>query len=325
MKLFCSAAIVLWAWLAMSSAPAQAQTNFPERPIRIYVGFPAGGPPDIAARLLADKFSETWGKPVVVENITGASGNLAIDRAIKSAPDGYTLVMASSAITINTSLYEKVSIDPVRDVAPISIAVFTPSILVVNNDVPAKSVRELIALARSQPGKLTFGHAGVGTPAHLSGELFKSMAGINIQPVPYRGIPALLPDLLAGRLTMTLPNMSVVLPLVREGKLRALAAISPARAAAAPDLPTMAEAGLPGFDVPIWFGLMAPAGTPQAIIDVLHRETVRALTTDDVRKRFGGVGMEVVANTPAEFAAVIKSEIPKWAKLIKDAGIKAND
>jgi tripartite-type tricarboxylate transporter receptor subunit TctC len=233
--------------------------------------------------------------------------------------------MASSAITINPNLYEKPSYDPVKDLAPISIAVFTPSILVVHNDVPAKNVQELIALAKAQPGKLSYGHAGVGTPAHLSGELLKSMAGVDIQPVPYRGIPAMIPDLVAGRVSMTLPNMSVVLPLVREGKLRALAAISPQRAAAAPDLPTMTEAGLPGFDVPIWFGLMAPAGTPQPIIDKLHGETVRALTGDEIRKRFGDSGMEVIANTPAEFSAVIRAELAQWAKLIKDAGIKAGE
>ena len=233
--------------------------------------------------------------------------------------------MASSAITINPSLYEKTSYDPIKDLAPISVAVFTPSILVINHEVPAKTVQELIALARLYPGKLSYGHAGAGTLAHLSGELFKSLAGIDIVPVFYRGIPALLPDLLAGRLTMTLPNMSVVLPLVRDGKLRALAAISPTRAAAAPGLPTMAEQGLPGFDVPIWFGLMAPAGTPQYVIDKLHQETVRALNANDVRKRLGDAGMEVVGNTPAEFAAVIKSELPRWAKLVKDAGIKLGE
>lgn len=321
--LVCGLCAVLSAWAAAGNA--LAQENYPDKAIRILVGFPSGGPPDIAARLLADKFSKAWGQPVVIENVTGAGGNIAIDRAIKSAPDGYTLVMASSAITINPSLYEKPPYDPVKDLAPISIAVSTPSILVVNNEVPAENVQELIALARAQPGKLTYGHAGVGTPAHLSGELFKSLAGIDIVPVPYRGIPVLLPDLLSGRVTMTLPNMSVVLPLVREGKLRALAAISPRRAAAAPDLPTMIEQGLPGFDVPIWFGLMAPAGTPQAIINKIHRETVRALTATDVRKRLDDVGMEVVANTSAEFAAIIKSELPRWAKLVKDAGIKLGE
>ncbi len=311
-------------WIALSmlaAGDAAAQSSYPDKTIRILVGFPAGGPPDIAARLLAERFSAAFGKPVVVENVTGAGGNLAIERAVKSAPDGYTLVMASSAITINPSL-DRTAYDPVKDLAPVSIAVFTPSILVVNNDVPAKSVQELIALARSQPGKLTYGHAGIGTPAHLSGELLASMAGIDIQPVPYRGIPAVLPDLLAGRVSMTLPNLSVVLPLVREGKLRALATIAPHRAAALPDLPTMAEAGLPGFDVPIWFGVMAPAGTPRPIVDKLHAETVRALSTEEVRKRFGDAGMEVVANTPEEFAAVIRAELAQWARLIRSAGIR---
>ena len=321
--IICGLAAALSAYAAADNA--RAQVSYPEKAIRILVGFPSGGPPDVAARLLADKFFESWGNPVVVENVTGAGGNIAIDRAIKAAPDGYTLVMASSAITINPSLYEKTSYDPVKDLAPISVAIFTPSILVVNNGVAAKNVQELIALARSQPGKLTYGHAGIGTPAHLSGELFKSLAGVDIMPVPYRGIPAMLPDLLAGRLTMTLPNMSVVLPLVREGKLRALAAISPTRATAAPQLPTAAEQGLPGFDVPIWFGLMGPAGTPQALIDKLHQETVRALTASDVRKRLGEAGLEVVANKPTEFAAVIKAELPRWAKLIKDAGLKVSE
>jgi len=318
----CGLFAALSAYVAAGNAVSQG--SYPEKTIRILVGFPAGGPPDVASRLLAEKFSAAWGNPVVVENVTGAGGNIAIDRGIKAAPDGYTLVMASSAITINPSLV-KTSYDPIRDLAPISMAVFTPSILVVNNELPARNVQELIALARSQPGKLTYGHAGTGTPAHLSGELFKSLAGIDVAPVPYRGIPALLPDLLAGRVSMALPNMSVVLPLVREGKLRALAAISPTRATAMPDLPTMDEQGLPGFDVLIWFGLMAPAGTSQSIIPRLHQETVRALTASDVRKRFGDAGMEVVANTPTEFAAVIKSELAQWAKLIKEAGIKVSD
>ena len=177
---------------------AQAQPIYPERAVRIVVGFPAGGPPDIVARLLADKFSEAWGKPVVVENVTGAGGNLAIDRAVKAVPDGHTLVMASSAITINPNLSDKTPYDPVKDLMPISIGVFTPSILVVHNDVPANSVQVLIALARAQPGKLSYGHAGAGTPAHLSGELLKSLAGVDIQAVPYRGIPALIPDLLVA-------------------------------------------------------------------------------------------------------------------------------
>jgi tripartite-type tricarboxylate transporter receptor subunit TctC len=258
----------------------------------------------------------------VVENVTGAGGNLAIDRAVKADPDGYTLVMASSAITITPSLYRNPPYNPQRDLTPISIAVLTPSILVVNNEVPARNLKELVALARAEPGKLSFGHAGAGSPAHLSGELFKSLAGIDIHGVPYRGIPPLIPDLLAGRITMTLPNMSVVLSLVRQGKVRALAAISKQRASALPDLPTAAEQGYPDFDVPIWFGLMAPAGTPQAIVDKVHAGTAQALASPELRKRWGDIGLEVVADTPAEFAGVIKSEMPRWAKLVEDAGVK---
>ena len=249
MKLICAFFAALTSLLG--SHDGFAQSAYPDKAIRILVGFPPGGPPDIAARLLADKFADAWGRPVLVENATGAGGNVAVDRAAKAASDGYTLVMASSAITINPSLYGKLPYDPVKDLAPISLVVFTPSVLVVHSDVPAKSVQELVALARAQPGKLTYGHAGIGTPSHLSAELFKSVAAVNIQPVPYRGIPLLLPDLLAGRVTMTLPNMSVVLPLVREGKLRALMAMAPARPAALPDVPTLAEAGFTGFDTTV--------------------------------------------------------------------------
>jgi tripartite-type tricarboxylate transporter receptor subunit TctC len=317
------AIVALAALLTATSAVAQA--DYPDKAIRILVGFPPGGPPDVAARLLADKFSEVWGKSVVVENVTGGGGNIAVDRVAKAAPDGYTLLMASNAIVINPSLYDKLPYDAVRDLAPVSLAVAMPIILVVNNDVPARDVTQLIALARGQPGRLTFGHAGVGTPAHLAAELFKARAGLDIQPIPYRGMPPVLPDLLAGRITMAFPNISVVLKLVRDGKVRAIAVTSPRRAAAAPDVPTMVEAGFPGFDASAWFGLMAPAGTPRAIIDKLARETAWVLSLDEVRKRLDELGIEVVAGTPAEFAAVITSETAQWAKVIKDAGIKVSE
>ncbi len=304
---------------------AAAQSSYPEQTIRILVGFPPGGPPDIAARLLGEKFAETWGKSVVIENATGSGGNVAVDRVAKAAPDGYTLLMANSAIAINPSLYQALPYDPIKDLAPISLAVFTPIILVVHNDVPASSVQKLAALARAQPGKLTFGSAGGGTPSRLAGELFKSMARVDIQHVPYRGNPSLLPDLLAGRLTMAFPNIAVVLPLIREGKLRALAVTSPKRTAEMPELPTMAESGYPGFDASAWFGLMAPAGTSAQIIDQLYRETVRILTLEDTRRRLADLGMTVVANTPAEFSSVIKSDISRSAKVIKEAGIRLSE
>ncbi len=309
----------------LATVGARGQADYPDKAIRILVGFPPGGPPDVAARLLADKFSEAWGKSVVVENVTGGGGNMAIDRVAKAAPDGYTLVMASNAIVINPSLYDKLPYDAVRDLAPVSLAVAMPIILVVNNDVPARDVAQLVTLARGQPGRLTFGHAGVGTPAQLTGELFKARAGVDIQPIPYRGMPPVLPDLLAGRITMAFPNISVVLRLVRDGKVRAIAVTSPRRAAATPDVPTMVEAGFPGFDASAWFGLMAPAGTPRAIIDKLSRETAPVLAAGEVRKRLDELGMEVIASSPAEFAAVIASETAQWAKVIKDAGIKISE
>jgi tripartite-type tricarboxylate transporter receptor subunit TctC len=310
----------------LMAGDAAAQTNYPDKQIRLLVGFAPAGPADIAARVLAERLSEAWGKPVVVENITGASGNVAADRVAKAAPDGYTLMMAAGAtIVINVSLYEKLAFDPVKDFAPISQVVFTPNILAVNNDVPAKTVPELVALAKARPSELTFGSAGVGTSQHLAGELFKAMAGINLQHVPYRGIAQVMPDLLGGRLTMVFGNISAVLPLARENKVRAMAVTSIKRSASAPQLATMAEQGFPGFDSTAWFGLMAPAGTPAPIIARLHQETVKILARPDVRKRFDELGMEVIGNTPSEFAEVIKAEIPVWAKIIKASGAKATD
>jgi tripartite-type tricarboxylate transporter receptor subunit TctC len=313
--------LALVALLMLAAGNAAAQ-SYPDKAIRMLVGFAAGGPADISARVLGEHFTQSFGQPVVVENITGAAGNIATERAAKAPPDGYTLLLAASAtIVTNPSLYLRLGFDP-KDLAPITQVCFTPNLLVVPSDLPVKSVADLVAYAKAQPGKLTFGSAGVGTSQHLAGELFKTMAGIDIQHVPYRGIAAVMPDLLGGRLTMAFGNISAVLPFVREGKLRALAVTSPHRAASVPDLPTMIEAGFPGFDSTAWFALMAPAGTPAPVIEKLHKETVRILALPDVRKRFDGLGMEVIGNTPAEFAAVIAAETPQWAKVIKAAGIK---
>jgi tripartite-type tricarboxylate transporter receptor subunit TctC len=259
----------------------------------------------------------------VVENVTGSGGNLATDRVAKAAPDGYTLLLGTSGpFVIHPSLYSKLPFDPVKDFEPITQLCFTPNVFVVHNDVPAKSVQELVALARAQPGTLTFASAGVGTTQHLSGELFKTMAAIDIRHVPYRGIAAVMPDLLGGRVTMVFSSPTTALPLVREGKLRALAVTSLKRAEAAPDLPTMHESGFPGFDATAWFALLAPAGTPQPIVAKLHREAVRILALPEVRKRFGELGMVPMGTSPAEFAAAIKSEAPQWAKVIKASGAK---
>jgi tripartite-type tricarboxylate transporter receptor subunit TctC len=310
----------------LAAGDAAAQASYPDKPIRLMVGFVAGGPADLIARTVGDKLSEAWGKPVLIENVAGAGGNMATDRVAKSAPDGYTLLLGTTGpFIVHSSLYAKLPFDPVKDFAPITQLCFTPNILVVNNDVPAKSVKELVALARAQPGTLTFASAGVGTTQHLAGELFKNMARLDIQHVPYRGIAAVMPDLLGGRVTMVFSSPTTALPLVREGKIRALAVTSLKRAAAAPELPTMDEAGFPGFDATAWFALVAPAGTPPPIIDKLQREAARILALPDVRKKFDELGMVPIGNTPAEFAAAMKAEIPQWDKLIKAAGIKASD
>jgi tripartite-type tricarboxylate transporter receptor subunit TctC len=231
----------------------------------------------------------------------------------------------NSALVINPSLYDKLPFDPVKDFAPISQVFVAANALAVPADSPIKSVQELVALAKAQPGKLTYGHAGVGTSQHLAAELFKYMAQVDITPVAYRGTTALLPDLLAGRLTMSFANIVNVLPLVREGKLRAFAITSLKRSALAPDLPTMAESGYPGFEAVPWFGLLAPAGTPPAVIAKLHDETIRVLAMPDVRKTMEQQGLDIIGNSPAEFAAAIKTETPQWAKVIKDAGIKLSN
>src|SRR3954453_6692304 len=319
-------AVIALVALLCCSAHASAQTSWPEQPVRILVGFTPGTAPDVSARILADRFTEAWGKAVIVENITGAGGNIACDRAAKSPPDGYTLTMCGNGnLIMGPSLYEQLPFDPVRDFAPITQVFVAANILAVHPDVPARNVAELVALARAQPDKLNYGHAGIGTSQHLGAELFKYMAGIKIQPVAYRGSTAVLPDLLAGRLSISFSNVVNVLPLVREGKLRGFAVSSRKRSSVAPDLPTMAELGYPGFEAVPWFGLLAPAGTPPAIIDKVHRETTRVLAMPDVRKRLEELGLDVIGSSPTEFAAVIRKELPEWAKVIKEAGIKASE
>jgi len=305
---------------------AFGQSNYPEQNVRILVGFPAGTAPDVAARLIADKMTANLGKAFVVENISGANGNIACDRVAKSPPDGYTLAMCGNgSLIFAPSLYAKLPYDPMKDFVPITRVFVAANILVVHPDVPVKSLSELVALAKARPGELTYGHTGVGSSQHLAAELFKSMARLDIRPISYRGSTAVLPDLLAGRITMGFTNIVNVAPLVKEGKLRGFAVTSRKRTALAPELPTMIESGFPDYEAVPWFGLMAPAGTPQPIIDKLYRETVRVLANPEVRKSFENQGLDVIGGTPAEFAATIKDEMPYWAKIIKDAGIKAGE
>jgi tripartite-type tricarboxylate transporter receptor subunit TctC len=320
------------AWIAavalLAGAPGEAcaQTNYPEQPIRIMVGFTPGVAPDITSRLLAEKYTETWGRPVVVENVTGAGGNLAVERLAKAAPDGYTLAMGgNAALVINPSLMGKLNYDPLKDFSYITQVFVVANLLVVTPDVPANNIQELIALAKAKPDFFVAGHAGNGTSQHLAGELFKIMAGVNIQQVPYRGTTAILPDLLAGRLNIFFGNISNVAPLVKEGKLKAFGITSRTRSPLVPELPTMEELGFPGFDATAWFGLMAPAGTPAVIADKLHKETLRIMALPDVKAKLETLGVQLVGNTPAQFAEIVRTELPAWGKVIKGAGIKLTE
>ncbi len=307
----------------LGSVGAGAQGTYPDRPIHITVTFTPGGAPDILARLIGERLATAWGQAVVVDNRPGAGGNIGSEFVAKSAPDGYNLVLGTVGThAINGSLYPKMPYDMVRDFAPVSLLATTPNMLVVHNGVPAKNLQEFIALGKRE-GKMSFASSGSGTSIHVSGELFKSMTGIDMQHIPYKGRASALPDVLGGRVTMMFDNMPSSLPLVREGKLRALGVTSAKRSAAAPDIPTIAEQGVPGFDAVSWFALFAPAGTPRPIIDKLQAEVSRMFKTPEVNRRLTELGLDPVAGTPDELAAYQRTEITKWAKVVKDSGAKA--
>jgi tripartite-type tricarboxylate transporter receptor subunit TctC len=307
----------------LAGIQALAQSGYPDRPIRIMVGFSAGVAPDVTSRIFADKWNETWAKGVAVENVTGAGGNLAVERLAKSAPDGYTLSMGgNAALVINPNLMERLAYDPLKDFTYISQVFIVPNLVVVRPEVPAKTIQDVIKLAREKPDYFVAGHAGIGTSQHLGGELFMKMTGVKFQQVPYRGTTQILPDLMGGRLNLFFGNISNVLPLVREGKLRAFAITSRKRSPQIPDLPTMEELGFKDFEATAWFGMMGPAGLPKPIVDRIHAETTKVLATPDVRNKLEGLGLQLVGNTPAQFADVVRTELPMWGRVIKDAGIK---
>jgi len=320
------ATAVLASVLALSAGTASAETNYPDRAVKIEVGYAAGGPLDVVARLIGDKLAQIWGKTVVVENVSGASGNIAADRVAKAVPDGYTLLLASNVnIAVNPKLYKNMPFDPVKDLVPITQVAYSPNILVVPNDLPVKSVQELVTYAKANPGKVSFASAGVGTTQHLAGELFKTIAKVDIQHVPYRGATPAITDLLGGRVSMFFGPPSSLLGLVKEGKVRALAVTSAQRFPAAPDLPTMIEAGYPGFVAVLSVGWMAPAGTPKDVIDSIYKDTAKALAAPDVRERLQKIGTEPMGTSPAEFAADIQREVPQWAEVIKAAGLTGTE
>jgi tripartite-type tricarboxylate transporter receptor subunit TctC len=308
---------------ALAAAPGLglAQGGYPSRPIRLVVGFAPGGSADMAARLVAVGLSAELGQPVIVDNRTGAGGNIGSEAVVRAAPDGYTLLMAAAAqIVINPALYPKMGFNPLKDLAPVSLVQNEHNLMVVHPSVPARNLKEFIAYAKANPDKVTFASPGNGSPAHLAGELMNQMAGLKMVHVPYRGTGPALSDLLAGNVTLAIDNMPPYLPQVKSGKLRALGVASPERAKAAPDIPTIAEAGLPGYAVSAWKGLMAPAGTPRPVIDRLHAAVVKILAAPDVQKRMTEMGAEPVGDTPAQFGAFLQAESRKWSALVKSTG-----
>ena len=307
--------------LLACSAAAWAQ-SYPVKPIRFVAAFPAGGPSDIVARAIGKRMSEVLGQPVVVENRTGAGGNIGAEAVARSAPDGYTVLLGGSYLTIAPSLYSKLPFDPEKDFAPIGLLVSNQYVLVTHPAVPARTTRELIRLAKARPGQLNYGSAGIGSPPHLAGELLKTMAGIDANHVPYKGASPALVDLIGGHIDFYFGGISGTLPHVRSGKINALAVTSSRRSSQLPAVPTVAESALPGYDITTWFGLLAAAGTPRDIVNRLNAVIVGIVNEPEMKSYLIGQGVDPVTNTPEQFAAYIKSEVPKFAKIVRAAGIK---
>ncbi|HEX2827511.1 MAG TPA: tripartite tricarboxylate transporter substrate binding protein [Burkholderiales bacterium] len=308
---------------AASACAAAGAGGYPSRPIRVVVTFPPGGPTDIIARAVAQKLSDSFGQPVVVDNRAGAGGNIGMDIVAKAPPDGYTIVESSfGPLVISPFVYSKLPYDPVKDLTPITLAAASWFFLAVHPSVPARSVKELIAAAKAKPGGYLFASAGNATPSHLAGALFQAVAGIQLTHVPYKGSATSLPALIAGEAQIAIESPPLLVPQVKAGKLRGLAAARPGRSPLLPDVPTMKESGLSGMEVGSWYGFHAPAGTPKAIVDRLHAEMVKAMNAPDVRERFAGVGADTIADSPAEFAAFISAELKKWGTVIRAAGVK---
>ena len=320
-------------WLAIAgvalaqtpSAGTAPASTYPIKVVRLVVPFPPGGTTDITARLMAQKMSDAWKQTVVVDNRPGASGMIGADLVAKSAPDGYTVLVSSTQeIAINQHVFSKMAYNPEKDFAPVTLASITPLVLVVHPSLPVKSVKELIALARARPAQLTFASPGTGSVQHLSGELLKTIEKIDMVHVPYKGAGQLMPDLIGGQVSMFFSGMPPAMPHVRAGKLRALTVTTTTRSPAAPEVPTMTEAGVPGFDISNWFGVFVPAGTPKDIIAKLNTEMVRALKQPDVKDKLSSQGADAVGNTPDELERFVRAETAKYSQLVKASGVRAD-
>ncbi|HLQ24407.1 MAG TPA: tripartite tricarboxylate transporter substrate binding protein [Acidiferrobacterales bacterium] len=324
MRLVTSVLTLLFAVSAPSFATDNAADNYPNKPIRLIVPYTPGGGYDILARLLGQKLTERWGQQVVVDDRAGANGNIGAAAAAKSPPDGYTLLMGGiGPNAINASLYE-LSFDPVKDFAPVMLVATYQNILVVNPSLPVKSVKELIALAKSKPGQINYASAGSGSTQHLSAELFKTMAGIDLVHIPYKGSAPGMTALLSGEVSLMFNSTPTTLPYVKTGKLRGLTVTGSKRSPEAPELPTVAEAGVPGYEVIGWYGVLAPAGTPKEIVVKLNSELAKILQLPDIKERLKELGVEAGGGTPEQFGDYIKKEIAKWAKVVKESGARSD-
>lgn len=307
--------------LAACAGGALAQ-SYPSKPVRLVVPFSAGGPTDILARLVGQKLTESWGQQVIIDNRPGAGSTLGTEVVAKANPDGYTLLLTTPGHAINPSLYRNLSWDPIKDFAPITLISSASLMLVTNPSISATTVKDLIALARAKPGQLTYSSSGTGGISHLAGHLFMTMAGIQVLHVPYKGMAPALTDTIGGQVQIVFPDPLVAMPLVKSGKLRALGVTGAKRLRLNPEIPTIAEAGVPGYDVAIWYGVVAPGATPPNLIQRLHADIVRAINLPEVRERIVSEGAEVGGNTPEQFAALIKADLAKWAKVVKESGVR---
>jgi len=320
MSVLRSLAVIISAW---ACGPATAQ-GFPAKTLRIIVGFPPGGATDVAARAVAQKLTESIGQQVIVDNRPGAASNIGAELAARAAPDGYTLFMGSVSLAVNPSLYAKLAYDPLRDLAPVAHVANTPFMLVTHPSMPVKNVKELIAFAKARPGQVNFATAGAGSGAHLFVELFRSLAGIEMTSVHYKGAAPATTDVLAGQVPVLFDNILTLYPLVKAGRLRGLGVSTAQRSTLAPEVPTVAEAGVPGYDANAWFGLFVPAATSKDIVTRLNLEIIKSLQTPDMRERLRALGATPGSGTPEQFTVLFRDEVAKWAKVIKAAGVKVN-
>jgi len=305
------------------AANAYGQDAWPTRPVRMILPFPPGGGTDILGRLIAERLSASIGQPVVTENRGGAGGNVGAEAAARSAPDGYTIVLVAPSLAISPTLYSKINYDPVKDFAPISLVATVPNVMVTQPSLPGQ-LQEFVAFAKAKPGALNFGSGGAGTSNHLAGELFNIVTGAKLVHVPYKGVNLAMQDVLAGNVHLVFIGIPAAAPHIRAGKLRALAVVAPQRSSALPDVPTVAEAGLKDFEVTTWYGVLAPAGTPQPVVRRLNAELVKVMHAPEMKEKLTATGTEPLTSTPEEFAAYIKREMAKWGDVIRKAGVKAD-